>query len=469
MSSATRPRGSPAAGVKAGGASRERQRRRDLDERAGSGAATARHGRAARGQRDAQPARVGEGGEEQASQYAVAAPRVRLLLDRVARRLDQHVVRDARGAGRDAGHAAEAAVEVLDDRPVERDRAVQSRLHQLDSAARRVHLLAPEHVRRAGRQAEAAVDAVVDVLADHAGAALQDAVRVEGARAPRSRSRRNGSGARRRDSCGDVGDARSGADDRLVQSARAWRRGRPGRSASRPRAARLARARLLPDVRSVPRRRRRARARRRAAPRPPPRCPRRGRPRGRDGGRRARSAAAASAGGRRSTPAVSSVSTTSVRVAGGQRVEPERDPSDQRQRPGRAADELAEVVAGDVLDDLAAGARDRPVGEHERDAEDEVARRAEAVPAADRRGSAARQAPIGRVAGRVEREPLAVLGERRLERGEPDARPRPCTSGRPASCSRMRSSPSVVRSSPIRTRRPSASARREQGRQPPRG
>ena len=35
------------------------------------------------------------------------------------------------------------------------------RLHQLDAAARRVHLLAPEHVGGAGRQAEAAVDAVV--------------------------------------------------------------------------------------------------------------------------------------------------------------------------------------------------------------------------------------------------------------------------------------------------------------------
>ncbi len=104
----------------------------------------------------------------------------------------------------------------------------------------------------------------------------------------------------------------------------------------------------------------------------------------------------------------------------GQRVEPERDPSDQRERPGRAADELAQVVAGDVLDDLPAGVGDRPVGEHERDAEDEVARRAEAMP--ERTGQVGRQAGAdGRVAGRVERESLAVLGERRLERGEAHA------------------------------------------------
>ena len=86
---------------------------------------------------------------------------------RVARRLDQPVVPDTGRARRHARHAAEAAVEVLDDRAVERDRAVEPRLHQLDAAARRVHLLAPEQVRRAGRQAEAAVDAVARQLANH--------------------------------------------------------------------------------------------------------------------------------------------------------------------------------------------------------------------------------------------------------------------------------------------------------------
>ena len=41
------------------------------------------------------------------------------------------------------------------------------------------------------------------------------------------------------------------------------------------------------------------------------------------------------------------------------------DPRDEREPAARAAEELAEVVAGDVLHDLAAGARDRAVGEHD--------------------------------------------------------------------------------------------------------
>ena len=64
----------------------------------------------------------------------------------------------------------------------------------------------------------------------------------------------------------------------------------------------------------------------------------------------------------------------------GQRVEPERDAHDQGERPARPADELAEVVPGDVLDDLAARVRDGSVGEHERDAEHEITRSTEPVP-----------------------------------------------------------------------------------------
>ena len=51
---------------------------------------------------------------------------------------------------------------------VQRHRPVEARVHQVDAAARRVHLLVPENVGRAGRQAEAAVDAVGGQLADHA-------------------------------------------------------------------------------------------------------------------------------------------------------------------------------------------------------------------------------------------------------------------------------------------------------------
>jgi hypothetical protein len=52
-----------------------------------------------------------------------------LALDRRARLLDQDVVAHARGARRHAGHAAEAAVEMLDDGAVEQERAVREPLH----------------------------------------------------------------------------------------------------------------------------------------------------------------------------------------------------------------------------------------------------------------------------------------------------------------------------------------------------
>ena len=119
-------------------------------------------------ERRAHAARVGEKPEQQPADEAIAQRPLDLVLDRRARALDESVVANARGARRHAGHAPEAAVEVLGDRGVERDRSVESGVHEVDAPARRVHLLAPEDVRRAGRQAEPAVDAVVDVLADHA-------------------------------------------------------------------------------------------------------------------------------------------------------------------------------------------------------------------------------------------------------------------------------------------------------------
>ena len=51
--------------------------------------------------------------------------------------------------------------------PVQLDRPVDRRLHQPDPAARRVHLLVEDDVRRAARQAEAAVHAVAEQLAVH--------------------------------------------------------------------------------------------------------------------------------------------------------------------------------------------------------------------------------------------------------------------------------------------------------------
>ncbi len=93
---------------------------------------------------------------------------------------------------------------------------------------------------------------------------------------------------------------------------------------------------------------------------------------------------------------------------------------DEREPSLRAAHESCEVVARDVLDDLAARVRDRSVREHERNSEDEIAGRAEAVP--QRPGEVAReQRPDGRVARRIEREALAVLAEGVLQGGEAHA------------------------------------------------
>ena len=142
--------------------------RGDLDERPES--PRQRRGAAERRQpeRGAHAARIREHAEEEPAHEPVTRRSLDLLLDRRPCALDEAVVAHARRARGDACHAAEAAVEVLRDRRVQRDGAVEARVHQVDPPARGVHLLAPEHVRRAGRQAEAAVDAVGGVLADHA-------------------------------------------------------------------------------------------------------------------------------------------------------------------------------------------------------------------------------------------------------------------------------------------------------------
>ena len=103
------------------------------------------------------------------------------------------------------------------------------------------------------------------------------------------------------------------------------------------------------------------------------------------------------------------------------RVQPEARACDQREPPARAADEPREVVAGDVLHDLPARARDRPVGQHERHPEHEVAWRAEAVPERARDVLSEERADRG-IARRVQREPLSVAVERSLQRRQPHAR-----------------------------------------------
>ena len=142
--------------------------RRDVHERAE--ALRHRRGAAEGGepQRSSHATGIGEESKEEPTDEAVAQRSIELLLDCCARALDEPVVAHARGARRQARHAPEAAIEVLRHGRVERDRPVEPSVHEVDPPARRVHLLAPEHVGRARRQAEAAVDAVGRVLADHA-------------------------------------------------------------------------------------------------------------------------------------------------------------------------------------------------------------------------------------------------------------------------------------------------------------
>ena len=83
-------------------------------------------------------------------------------------RLDELVVLHAGRAGGHARHAAQAAVEVLGRRRGQPG-AVQDLAHQVDPAARGVHLLGPQLVGGTGRQAEPAVHAVVGHLAQPVG------------------------------------------------------------------------------------------------------------------------------------------------------------------------------------------------------------------------------------------------------------------------------------------------------------
>ena len=138
---------------------RERPRRRQLAEP----------------QRRPQPPPVREHREHARAHEPVQHPTPMVPLDVVARLLDQPVVLHARRAGRHARHAAEATVKVLDDRVAQLDRPVDEPLHQVDAPAGRVHLLVPQRIRRAGRQAEAAVDAVGDQLGLHIASTTRSA------------------------------------------------------------------------------------------------------------------------------------------------------------------------------------------------------------------------------------------------------------------------------------------------------
>ena len=355
-------------------------------------------------------------------------------LDLRAGVLDQLVVLHARRAGGDARHAAEAAVEMGHER--RRDLLVPL-LHQHDPPARRVHLLAPEHVGRAGGQAEAAVDAVGDqvelgrsrrVVAAHthtpAGSKRSFtrciSARVAGSIGPTGSSSSSAGLSSSRDD--EVAPQaldrvrrgllepqppeaeRRAADHRrpeLVGRAQQLRQpggegghlqhaaARAGPRAARPRAGRRPRSRSR-----VPRRAAAARPprpagaawRRRSAP---ARCRCR-----RSSGCRAHGARAGSEPAPRRRAASSSASAAMAHGGGGRggdRVEAHGQLDDRAERPERAGEQLRDVVAGHVLDDLAAALRERAVRERDPHAHDEVTRAA--VATAERAGVAAATTP----------------------------------------------------------------------------
>ena len=299
------------------------------------------------------------------------------------------------GHAGEAGHAAEAAVEALD---------------------RRCRSARPCH--RAARPSGGSARAASRPPRPTGGTSDTSAGRTRSARSPRRGRSRSGARSyehlpgieRRAHALGQPLRAER-ARDRRARRARGPSRRRRGRGPTargeerrelcradrrRGRAGSPALAHLVPDQIVDRARCRGCRRARRPVPRPRPR-----RPRSAAAGARAtrghrRSGSAPSARRCARAAAASSGSSTSIDDARGrrrQRMQPQARPGDRRVAARRAADELAEVVAGDVLDDRAARVRDRAVGEHERDPEQQVARRAEAMPARPER-SPARQPPI---------------------------------------------------------------------------
>ena len=249
-SSATRARRVPRAGVSAGsgcaggtdgGTSASIAR---ID--AGSSGAVQRA-------RRPEPQRPGEAAPDTAASRAAGRAAARASSDAPLRprgvgaeRRQQIAIGHAGRAGGRAGQAAEAAVDVR-LHVVERQRAFEHALHQHDAAARRVHLLAELAVGRARRQAEAAVHAGrhgvrhvragrperlgVDVVL-HSAAQPRKVPRGSMRAAARGRGRRRRDGRRASDRPAPA-PIRATPDSCVL--ARAARRGRPTRPASRPR------------------------------------------------------------------------------------------------------------------------------------------------------------------------------------------------------------------------------------------
>src|SRR5208282_801051 len=111
-----------------------------------------------------QPFRPRKNLKEHSAQDPVGHRAGVIALDLGACGFDQFVVLHSRGTRRQARHAAETVVHMVDERRIELDLPLffQAELHQVDAPARRVHLLAPKCVGRTSSQTEAAVHTLID-------------------------------------------------------------------------------------------------------------------------------------------------------------------------------------------------------------------------------------------------------------------------------------------------------------------
>ena len=114
------------------------------------------------GQRQhAQPFRVRERSEEHLAKQPVAKATAGVPFNLSAGWLDELVIEDTRWAGAHACHAAQTIIHVLTKEVVEWSFPLRSFLDHVDSSARRIHLVAPEHICWASGQTETAVYTIV--------------------------------------------------------------------------------------------------------------------------------------------------------------------------------------------------------------------------------------------------------------------------------------------------------------------
>jgi hypothetical protein len=109
--------------------------------------------------RHAEPRRVGQDPRQRPAQHALEERASVGLLDVFPRMVDEMHVMHARGAGRHAGEAAEAAVDMLDRLLIGRAPVLQHILYKIYPPPRTVEFIAQHLVGRTGRRAEPAVNA----------------------------------------------------------------------------------------------------------------------------------------------------------------------------------------------------------------------------------------------------------------------------------------------------------------------